>query len=210
MYSIITKDLNKAVAMIKAGRVIAFPTGTSYGLAADISQEYALQRLRNLKKRPAEKAFTVFMSTSCYDQYLNLTPEEKSFLDKNQNQQVTILVKPKELLRHIFSPPARGGVPSRSDAKGGGGSFVGLRVIDHPLMLQLAKAYQAPLTATSANVSGQDPCFSPACIQTQFPGRLDDSTYDLSLGLILGAGELPKNPPSQIIQLVNGQIKKIR
>jgi len=192
-YPQITQDLPIAIRAVKQGRVVAFPTGTAYGLAVDTLQGHSLQRLRNLKQRPQEKSFSVFMKEALWEKFLQLTAEENALLRQMSGQPLTLLVKPKPPLAHL-SPD----------------SLVGLRVIDHPLMQGLADAVLLPLTATSANISGQDPCFTPACIQQQFPGKIDATTYDLSLAAILDAGELPKSPPSTIAKLINGQVTILR
>ncbi len=205
-YSIITKDINQANKYIKEGRVVAFPTGTSYGLAVDVLQGHALQRLRNLKGRPpvarlvpAEKPFTVFMADQLLPKFLELSDREVKLIKKFSGRALTLLVKPKEEIGHLA----------------GSDGLVGLRMIDHPLMKKLAENYDAPLTATSANYSGGQPCFSPDCVVKTFPGLLPDdrlgeedphgasgTTYDLSLACVLDGGVLPENPPTTIVRLV--------
>src|SRR3989344_4484300 len=187
MYLALMQDPRLAARYIVDGRIVAFPTGTAYGLAVDALQGHSLQRLRNLKQRPQEKSFSVFMKEILWEKFLQLTAEENALLRQLSGQPVTLLVKPKPSLAHLAQD-----------------GLIGLRVIDHPLMQGLAAAVSTPLTATSANLSGQDPCFAPACIRQQFPGKIDDSTYDLSLAVILDAGTLPKNSPSTIAKLING------
>lgn len=193
MYIDTTKDIRKSVAMLREGRLVAFPTGTSYGLAADALQGHALQRLRNIKKRPDEKTFTVFLDTSKWDEFLKLSSSEKEFLTARQKQPLTLLVEPNKTLMHLAQ-----------------NNLIGLRVVDHPLMEELAAAYLSPLTATSANISGEEACFSSTCIQQKFPGKINETTYDLSLGCILDAGELLPSQPSTIVQLINDDPKIIR
>jgi len=193
MYAIITKDSNKAVEILRQGRVVAFPTNTSYGLAVDALQGHALQRLRNLKRRPQNKSFTVFLKQTLWDTYLNLTDQEQTLLEKIAGQPLTLLIKPRDSLAHLAQD-----------------GYIGLRVIDHPLMRELAEAVDVPLTATSANISGREPCLTPVCIHEQFPGKLDETTYDLSLGAILDAGPLPGTSPTTLAKLVDNKIEIIR
>lgn len=202
----ITQNVSELTPSLAAGRLVAFPTGTSYGLAADTQQGWALQRLRNLKNRPTEKTFTVFMKASLYDQFLQLTGQERNLLEKMTNQPLTLLVKPASDLAHLAQD-----------------GLVGLRVIDHPLMQALADAVDVPLTATSANRQGGEPCFSPADIERVFSNPLPDdqlgeenprgaanTTYDLSLAGILNGGELPQKPPTTIAKFVGGTITIVR
>jgi L-threonylcarbamoyladenylate synthase len=189
----ITTDIAQAVKILREGRVVAFPTGTSYGLAVDALQGHALQRLRNLKERSSEKTFTVYMRPALWEKYLTLTEQERSVLEKMNNKPLTLLVSPRSELQHL--------------AQNG---RVGVRIIDHSLMEQLAEALDVPLTATSANKGSREPCFSPACIQKTFPWQLDDNTHDLSLGCILDGGELPQRLSTTIAQIENGKIIIVR
>lgn len=205
-YITITQNVGSAAAHLKSGRLVAFPTGTSYGLAADAVQGWALQRLRNLKGRPSEKTFTVFMREDLYGQFLKLTSAEAALLKKMTNQPLTLLVKPTWELEHLAQ-----------DGR------VGLRVIDHPVMQKLAEAVDVPLTATSANYNGEPPCFSPQEIQQVFSNPLSDdrlgetnprgasgTTYDLSLAAILDGGVLPTKKPTTIAKVVGEVITIIR
>lgn len=193
MYAKLTTDLTLAARYLAAGRIVAFPTGTSYGLAADALQGHALIRLRQLKQRPAEKPFSIFMAPPLWDKYLILSTAERDLLVHFSRQPLTLLVKPHADLSHL--------------AKAG---LVALRLCDHPLMTALANAVDIPLTASSANVSGQPACFDLPCLSRAFPGQITPSVYDLSLACIIDAGSLPGRPPTTIASLVNGQINVIR
>jgi len=188
-----SKDIKEAAWILQQGRVVAFPTRSSYGLAADALQGFALQRVRNMKKRPAEKTFSVFMRDALFPLFLKLTSAERDFLAAHKNSLLTLLVEPTEELSHLAQ-----------DGR------VALRVIDHPLMQSLADTLDVPLTATSANIAGVEPCYSPAEIQKAFPGKLDETTYDLSLGLILDGGTLPKKEPSTIARLDGDKVIVVR
>lgn len=188
-----TQNIKEAARVLQQGRVVAFPTGTSYGLAVDALQGHALQRVRNIKQRPQEKIFSIFMKESLWPEFLDLSDTEKEFLAQHKNQPLTLLVEAQPDLSHLMQ-----------DGR------VALRVIDHPLMLALAEAVDVPLTATSANISGQEACYSPTEIEKAFPGKLDETTYDLSLGLILDAGELPHKQASTIVKIQENKIIVVR
>ncbi len=192
MHIIHTTDVSSAVQYVREGRIVAFPTGTSYGLAVDALQGHALQRLRNAKKRPEEKTFTIFLDNSLWDTYLELSQEEKNILIRYASTALTLLVKPKEQLMHIAQD-----------------GLVGLRVVDHPVMAELAEKAGVPLTATSANISGQDACYDEECIEKSFPGKIG-TTYDLSLACILDGGQLRPGLVSTIAKLKNGKLEIVR
>jgi L-threonylcarbamoyladenylate synthase len=171
MYILKTTNIDDVAQFIVQGRVVAFPTGTAYGLAVDALQGHAIQRLRNLKQRPQEKTFTIFLDQSLWDEYLDITNEEKNLLTRYANTALTVLVKPKESLMHL----AQDGV-------------IGLRVIDHLMMRDLAERAQVPLT---------------------FPGRIG-TTYDLSLAAILDGGDLRQGTQSTIVKIKNGNLEIVR
>lgn len=193
MMATITTDSALAAQYVQEGRIAAFPTGTSYGLAAHALMGHALQRLRNLKGRPEEKPFSVCMAPRLWDTYLSLTQEERRFLTGHTGAALTLLVTPKEQLMHLAHE-----------------GLVALRGIDHPLMAHFAERVDVPITATSANKSGDEPCYDPLCIQTSFPEKVG-TTYDLSLACILDAGALPVRGASTIAKLSSvGKIEIIR
>lgn len=196
----ITNDVAKAAQIIESGRLVAFPTGTSYGLAADALQGHALQRLRNVKARPNDKSFTVAVKASLRDTFFEISDAERAFLEAHKNSALTLLLKPKESLKHLVQ-----------DGR------VGLRVVDHPVFQMFVDALEVPITATSANVSGRPACYDTVCVKEYFPGLLDPNdtrhgdiasaghtTYDLSVGCVLDGGTLEPGRESTIVRLDNG------
>lgn len=189
-----TKDIKTAVKILRSGRIVACPTGTAYALAVDALQGHALQRLRQLKQRPLEKAFTVFAAETIWLKFFIISLTEAKFLAQHRGQALTVLLSAKESLQHVAQE-----------------GKVGLRLCDHPIMTDLANAAQVPLTATSANLSNQPSCFTPTCISDVFrQPAADGTTYDLSLGCILDGGQLPKSEASTIVKIQNGKIIVIR
>jgi len=202
----ITTDVSRAARFIADGRIVGFPTGTSYGLAVDAGQGWALQRLRNLKGRPAAKTVTVFLVPRLVAKFFFLTSAEQRLLNAMRKQPLTLLLTPQAELAHLAQ-----------DGR------VGLRIIDHPLMAELAAAAARPLTATSANRTGEPPARSPADIVHAFPTPLPDNrlgevephgaagtTYDLSLAAIIDGGMLPLRPASTIARLDGDRVVVVR
>lgn len=192
MYAIVTKDMKVASRIIREGRVVAFPTGTSYGLAANALAGHALQRVRNLKKRPQEKPLSIFITETLWETYLELSSQECIFLQQHAGAALTLLVQPKASLAHL----AHNGK-------------IGLRVIDHSLMQELADSTQLPLTATSANIAGEHACYDVDCIVGAFPGR-QDTTYDLSLGCVIDGGSLAHKTSSTVAEITESGVRVIR
>ncbi|PIT98464.1 MAG: hypothetical protein COT71_00630 [Candidatus Andersenbacteria bacterium CG10_big_fil_rev_8_21_14_0_10_54_11] len=192
-YTLLTADTTAAAEAIAAGRVAAVPTGTSYALAADALQGMAIQRVKQLKGRPPEKPFSVFLDAAHWDEFLRLTVDEQALLQTFAARPLTLLVAPAPDLAHLAL-----------DGR------VALRTIDRPEMQQLAEQLAVPLTATSANKSGQPACRDAQCVLDNFPGRIDESTYDLSLAVIIDGGRLPEKPPTTIAKIEGNNISILR
>ena len=138
--------LEAALATLRGGGVVAYPSETVWGLAAHPEVPQAIRRLYTLKGRAADKAVQV----SCQDAAVALT-----------------LARPSAALEALSAlwpgpltlvTPARPGVPVAL-APGG---LIGLRVPAHPLALALLRAAGGVLVTTSCNPSGEPPALSEA------------------------------------------------
>ncbi len=131
-------NLEQAIAQLKAGEVVAIPTETVYGLAADATNEVALRQIYAIKQRPADNPLIVHIG------------------DVNQvNDWATVFPPLAQKLAHAFWPgpftlvlPAKNSV---SQVVRAGEPTVALRVPNHPLTLQLLKQSGLALAAPSAN-----------------------------------------------------------
>ena len=137
----ITVDLDKVKKALVKGEIIALPTETVYGLAANIYNDKAIGKIFSLKKRPAYNPLIVHIASS------------------NILEQVAkkIPVKAKELADIFWPGPLtlvlekQDQIPHRITA---GKKTVAVRVPNHPLALQLLNSLNFPLAAPSANPFG--------------------------------------------------------
>ena len=131
-------DLQQAVRLLKAGNVVAIPTETVYGLAADATNEQALHQIYAIKQRPADNPLIVHIAD--VSQVLDFAKEFPPLAQKLANAfwpgPFTLVLPAKESVSKIV----RGGQPT-----------VALRVPSHPLTLQLLKESGLALAAPSAN-----------------------------------------------------------
>jgi L-threonylcarbamoyladenylate synthase len=135
------EELAVAVARLRAGGVVAFPTETVYGLGADAFNERAVARIYALKGRPAHNPLIVHVADE--DSARRVTavwPEDASRLARRFWPGPLTLVLPR-------SPR----LPAIVTA---GGPNVGVRCPDHHLTLALLAAFGGPLVGPSANPSG--------------------------------------------------------
>lgn len=153
------KNFAQAVAALKCGDVIVFPTETLYGLGADGLNGFAVERVFELKGRDPEKPIPLLVA--------------------NREMLLTVVkeIPPKALrLMQEYWPgpltlvlPAHKGIPNPLMSATGG---VGVRISSHPIATQLVRALGRPLTATSANPSGKEPARSLAQARDYFRNRV--------------------------------------
>ena len=138
------ETIAQAVAALRAGAVVVYPTETFYGLAADASNPAALEQIFAIKGRDAAKTIALIAHDL-----------ETAFAIASE-------VPPSaQTLAHAFWPgpltlviPARAGIPAALVGPDGG---VGVRVSSHPVARALARGVGRTITATSANRSGAPP-----------------------------------------------------
>ena len=148
--------------MLARGLVVAYPTDTVYGLAVDPRNPEAVRRLFALKARDASSALTLIAA------------------DLEQARLAAELGETAEQLARAFWPGpltivglARAGLTAEAVA---GGDTVGVRVPDHAVAVALAREAGFPVTATSANVSGQPASSSAAVVLAALPALTPSST----------------------------------
>jgi len=135
------EEIAIAVARIKAGGVVAFPTETVYGLGASALNPDAVRRVFALKGRPSNNPLIVHVSGEAMARrVVEHWPADAAALARAFWPGPLTLVLPK----------ADAIVPDVT----AGGHTVGVRCPDHPLTLAMLEACATPLVGPSANVSG--------------------------------------------------------
>jgi L-threonylcarbamoyladenylate synthase len=182
------EDLAAALAALRGGEAVVFPTETFYGLAADALNAAAVDRVAALKGRSANSPIAVIIA-------------ERAML-----AQIAAEVPPlAERLIARFWPgpltlvlPAKKGLPAPLvNAEG----KIGARVSSHPLAARLARELGRPLTATSANPSGKEPARTIAEARAYFAGELS---------VFLDSGALGGKIGSTVAEIEGGRLKIIR
>ncbi|MDN3652367.1 L-threonylcarbamoyladenylate synthase [Thalassotalea ponticola] len=132
------KDIERAATLLKAGELVALPTETVYGLAADASNPEAVAKIFAAKQRPTDHPLITHIG-------------DLAKL-KNWVKQVPDWVYP---LAEKFWPGPLTLIFERgehvSDVITGGLPTIGIRIPDHPLLLSLLKQYNLAVAAPSAN-----------------------------------------------------------
>ncbi|HEY8748518.1 MAG TPA: L-threonylcarbamoyladenylate synthase [Tepidisphaeraceae bacterium] len=131
-------DIERAVEILRAGGLVAFPTETVYGLGADATQSESVRRIFAAKGRPVTNPLIVHVADAeVARRYVSKWPEQAAELARRFWPGPLTLVLPKADL-----------IVSEVTA---GLNSVGLRVPNHPLALSLLRAFDGPVAAPSAN-----------------------------------------------------------
>lgn len=132
----------EAVALLRAGRIVAIPTDTVYGIAADLALPDAIERLFAAKRRPPEKAVAVLLADAAQAWSLGVASPAAALLAERfwpGGLTLVLPIRPEVTLPGVLAA----GTPT-----------IGVRVPDHEAPRALAAAL-GPLPTTSANLSGQ-------------------------------------------------------
>lgn len=137
--------LSQAVASLRRGSLVVYPTDTLLGLGALASHRGAVRKLLVAKGRsPSQPISVCVSSTEEIERYAVVSPAARRFLRRHLPGPFTVLLTPSFEARRAFAPSV------------GGRATIGLRVPDHPVARELARA-SGPVTATSANRHGARP-----------------------------------------------------
>jgi len=170
--------IKAAADCLKSGGIIAIPTDTVYGIGADPFNPDAVQKLYTLKGRPEEKPIPLVLGTveDVEKVAQNLPRFFFHLTDKFWPGGLTIIVESKNLLPQLTA----------------GGTTVGLRIPNQPLLLEILQEFGGPLAITSANLSGQPAATSPREFGQELSSKID---------FIVDGGQTPGPIPSTVYDI---------
>ncbi len=173
-------DIQEAARILRAGGVCVIPTETSYGLAASIVENQALERIYRIKRRPLDKPLLILIDSISQApvDHASISPCARQLMEAFWPGPLTLLL------------PAKQGLPF---ALTGGTGRIGVRVSSHPVAASLVQAVGVPITATSANISGKGLPKSIGEVKVQFRQEQPDFFLDI--------GKISPGPASTIIDV---------
>ena len=186
----VQSTIDSAAAILRKGGVVALPTETVYGLAADATQPEAVRRIFTIKGRPADHPLIVHIA------------------DKSQLADWASEVPPAAqlLAEHFWPGPLTLILPRKpqvSDIITGGQDTVGLRVPNHPLTLAVLRAMgpHAAVAAPSANRYGRISPTTAAHVREELGDSVD---------MILDGGPCQVGLESTIISCIGDKVTLLR
>ena len=183
-------DLDEAVETLRRGGIILYPTDTIWGIGCDATNEEAVRRIYNLKRREDSKSMLVLVSdTYQVERLVQEVPEVAFDLMELAVRPITI----------VYSG-ASGVAPSLL----GEGNSLGIRRTEELFSSALCKRLRRPIVSTSANISGEPTPLFFSGISPEIVSGVDYVVH------YRREDETPREP-SQIIKLgPTGEVEVLR
>ncbi len=174
------RGVEKAVIILKKGGLLVYPTETAYGIACDATSRKAVKKVYKIKKRSFKKPLSViFGSLKQVKNYVCIDKPAIRLIRTFMPGPLTLVAAPKKRL--VGSPK----------------NEIAFRIPSGSFALKLAKKFKKPVTATSANISGEKPIYAFEDAFSLFNGKAD--------AIVIG-GNLPGKKVSTIFSLIGMQI----
>jgi len=175
MLAEIEDQIRVAIAVIKRGGTVVYPTETVYGLGADAFSEEAIRKVYELKRRELSQPLSLAVSSFEMVQTVAYADAELlAILKELLPGPVTVLLR------------KRACVPDLVTA---GSDLVGVRFPDNEIALRIIQE-TGPITATSANISGRTP-----------PTRVEE--VEIESDVIINGGRCKYSMPSTVVAMTS-------
>lgn len=180
--------IRKVVQAIQKGAITAYPTETFYGLGADVTNDYAIKHLFDLKRRDYGNPIAVIVAD--HDMLQEVVEEipdlAHELIERYWPGPLTILFKTNEIISKWLTTNT---------------GKIGIRISSHPIAAAITKQLGKPLTTTSANPSGFPPSFDVKHLKNYFGEKID---------LIVDGGELYPSRGSTVVDVSEEKVVVIR
>ena len=183
------EEIHKCIEVLKAGGLILYPTDTVWGIGCDATNENAVQKVFDLKKRADSKSLIVIVANDrMLNYHVNDVPELAWDIVDISNKPTTIIYEDgKNLAKNVMAED----------------KSIAIRMIKEGFAHQLAFNYRKPIVSTSANIST-----SPT------PNSFNEISDEIKNGVDLIVNhsfDSGNKKPSSLIKLdLNGEIQIIR
>jgi len=182
--------VSRAVAVLRMGGVVLYPTDTLYGLGANALSDEAVNKVYAIKGRTDGKPIhAIVADLAMGEKYADVTDDARLLAERLPQGQVTFILKKKA----GFDTGVMKKIPT-----------FGFRIPDNEFCISLVREFGRPVTATSANKSDLSPERSIEKILAQ----LGDAAHGIDL--VIDAGELPERQPSTVVDMSGAEPAIIR
>ncbi|MFA7197681.1 MAG: L-threonylcarbamoyladenylate synthase [Methanoculleus sp.] len=170
--------IDMAVKVLSRDGLVVYPTETVYGLGVDALSEDAVMRVYEAKNRPVSKPISIAVSDMDMLTAVAVVDEAaRAFIERFLPGPVTVILPARSCLPEVLT---------------GGTGLIGIRWPANEIAIAIIEGLDAPITATSANISDDIP-----------PTRPDE--VSVPNDYIVDGGELP-GTPSTVVDLTTRRI----
>lgn len=194
-----TDAVRRAVKALRSGHLVGFPTDTVYGVAARADDAEAMTRLREVKSRSPDKAFTVHIgSPEDANGYVpDLSGVAARFVRKGWPGPLTLILDVEDPSR----APMMSGLNGSAAAAMYYQNTIGLRCPNDPVAQALLQSVDAPIVAASANLADHAPPLTATEVLKELDGRIE---------LLIDTGPTRYSKPSTIVRVRDSQYEIVR
>ncbi len=171
--------IEEAVSFLRAGKVIAFPTDTVYGIAGNVFNDSAVEKIFDIKSRDFNKPLQILIAQK----------DDLNLIVRDFTEVMNVLISEFWPGPLTIVVPARKDFPMRVRC---GLSNIGIRMPSNQIALKIIKAFGSPVAASSANISGMPDPKDAEDVIKYLGDRID---------LIIDGGPTTDNIPSTVIDL---------
>jgi len=183
--------ISKAVAVLKMGGVIIFPTETCYGIGVDATSYDAVEKVIQFKGSNRNKPISVMVfDKTTAKKYVEINKSADNLYRQFLPGPITVVSK------------SRGKVCAKLESER---KTLGIRIPDYPLVLSICRSFKKPITATSANQTGKKSPYSLSDV-IKYTSQKRLKLVDL----FIDAGRLPDHLPSTVVDTTVNEIKVLR
>jgi L-threonylcarbamoyladenylate synthase len=183
-----TAGIERAVAALRGGEIVAYPTDSVYGLGVDPFNTAALENLFKLKSRDSSNPVLMIIGDMDHLDCMvdTISPAARKCMNAFWPGQLSLLLPVSTELPDLLVGPQK---------------KLCVRYSAHPIAAQLCKAFGGPITSTSANKSFEIPASSPETLDMEgvsvcIDGGVADGTpstiYDPDTGNVLREGAISR------------------
>ncbi len=170
----------RAREVLRAGGVILYPTDTLYGIGVDALSDHAVSKVYDIKGREKLKPIhAIVADIEMAERYAEMNDMARRLLRELATGQLTLILKKRNL---------NTGITREIDT-------FGFRIPDNKFCIALVRAFDGPITATSANKSGDTSERTVPKILAQLGSAVS------GIDLVIDAGELPLRQPSTVVDM---------
>lgn len=180
----------EAALNLLKGKAVVYPTDTLYGLGVNIFDTESIRKLFAIKKRPERKPIPVIVdSIRMAKAVAEVDLKREKVLKSFWPGPFTFILKKKPIVSYLLTA---------------GKNTIALRIPDSEFCKMMVSDFEGPVSATSANISGEEPSQDPREIIERFEKE------EIQPDLFIDAGVLPESEPSTIIDITGNMPKVLR